>query len=461
MSEVDPTQTAVPTAPQPDVAVSPSPTPPAPPVARAVRAPRGTTEVSVALTFLLATPLYVAVLASKSLLPRELDILLFQRGWVQHATIILTCLALAILVLKAIGLSFQRRAFALPLPEAEDATITKENVGDMIDRATVLANRSSLRGVTSSVLVARVVALLQAFSTRHDAAEATAHNAKASDADADAVVGSFSLLKVLVWAIPIVGFIGTVVGIGDAVVGFSESLKHADQLDTIKGSLAKVTLGLSVAFDTTLLSLVASILVMLPLSYLQKSEERLVRDVDDRAVDLLRRMPAPAETPSALAVGAEEIRSWVTSIVAPSIADMVRAHTALLTKMVEERSAITEAQAVCAASQASILESQATFAKAQAALADSHAALQRDLASLTSALQQVVPSVERAVDRLTDATALAERAQGQVSKVEDQLCREIGASRQLLQLLAAGLHDGAAPQKTKHNGVNGTATVTE
>jgi biopolymer transport protein ExbB/TolQ len=454
-SEVDPTPTAAPSAPEPDVAAPSAPPP------RAVRAVRGTTEASVALTFLLATPLYVAILTSESSLPRDLHILLFQRGWVQHATILLTCLALAILVLKAIGLTIQRRAFALPLLDSEEATITKENVDDLVDRASLVEARTSLRGVTASLLVARVSGLLRAFSTRHDASEATAHNTKASDADADAVQSSFSLLKVLVWAIPIVGFIGTVVGIGDAVVGFSESLKHADQLDTIKGSLAKVTLGLSVAFDTTLLSLVASILVMLPLSYLQKSEERLVRDVDDRAVELLRRMPAPVETRSALAVGAEEIRSWVTAIVAPSIADMVRAHTALLTKMVEERATMTEAQAASAASQASILESQAAFAKAQAALADSHAALQRDLASLTSALRDVVPSVERAVDRLTDATALAERAQGQVAKVEDQLCREIGASRQLLQLLAAGLHDGVASQKTKQNGVNGAATQEE
>ena len=38
-----------------------------------------------------------------------------------------------------------------------------------------------------------------------------------SDVDANKVAGSYSLIKVFLWAIPIMGFIGTVLGIGTAI----------------------------------------------------------------------------------------------------------------------------------------------------------------------------------------------------------------------------------------------------
>lgn len=388
---------------------------------------RGTTEVSMALAFLIAAPLYGGILASKPLLPEAFRVLLFERGWVQHATLILMCLALAVLALKALGLILQRRAFKLDVVPAEQGEITKESLAQLIDRAELCFKRASVPGISGSFFVARVLGLLRAHAAHPEIGETTSANGKASDADFDAVSSSFSMVKVLVWAIPIVGFIGTVVGIGDAVVGFSESLKHADQLDAIKGSLAKVTLGLSIAFDTTLLSLVTSILVMLPMTYLQKSEERLVRDVDDAAHDLLRRIPIDAAVkedafapPPVPAVDPADVKRWITESIGPVLAEMVRAHTALLERMTEE------------------------------------------VSLLSGAVRELSPSLVRAAGSLEEATRVAERANGQASRTEEQLCREIGASRQLLQLLAAGLHDANGSARSKPvngtNGANGTAS---
>jgi len=99
--------------------------------------------------------------------------------------------------------------------------------------------------------------------------------------DAAAVESSYTMVKVFIWAIPILGFIGTVMGIGASVGGFSESVAAAADLDVMKDSIGTVTTGLGLAFDTTLLALVMSIFIMFPTSSLQKAEEDFLANVDD------------------------------------------------------------------------------------------------------------------------------------------------------------------------------------
>jgi biopolymer transport protein ExbB/TolQ len=105
--------------------------------------------------------------------------------------------------------------------------------------------------------------------------------ASQAEIDASAVESSYSILKVFIWAIPILGFIGTVIGIGNAVGGFSTSLKGIQEIALVKDSLGSVTLGLTVAFDTTLLALIVSLLIMFPTSSIQKSEDDLLISVEE------------------------------------------------------------------------------------------------------------------------------------------------------------------------------------
>lgn len=65
---------------------------------------------------------------------------------------------------------------------------------------------------------------------------------------------SQSRIRYIAWAIPSVGFIGTVIGI-------SQSLALANQASDPDG-IDRITSALSVAFDTTLVSLVLSLLIM-------------------------------------------------------------------------------------------------------------------------------------------------------------------------------------------------------
>lgn len=77
-----------------------------------------------------------------------------------------------------------------------------------------------------------------------------------------------------IWVLPILGFIGTVLGISHSVVGLNELMNHAASgqafIGELQGSMGKVLSGLSTAFDTTFLGLSFSILVMFPTVILKR-----------------------------------------------------------------------------------------------------------------------------------------------------------------------------------------------
>ena len=80
------------------------------------------------------------------------------------------------------------------------------------------------------------------------------------------------MVRYIAWAIPSVGFIGTVRGIGDA-------LGQAHK--AVEGDIAGVTQSLGVAFNSTFIALVLSIVLMFLLHQLQLVQERLVLDTQD------------------------------------------------------------------------------------------------------------------------------------------------------------------------------------
>ena len=76
----------------------------------------------------------------------------------------------------------------------------------------------------------------------------------------------YSMLRYIAWVIPTVGFIGTVIGIASALLGIDP-----DNLD-----LKAVTGDLGVAFNTTLVALILSGILMLFIHLVQKEEEESV-----------------------------------------------------------------------------------------------------------------------------------------------------------------------------------------
>ena len=107
---------------------------------------------------------------------------------------------------------------------------------------------------------------------------------RAADGDVDlyelSMSSSFSFPKLLLWAIPLTGFIGTVIGMSQAVGSFDAVLSNADNVDGLKDGLVQVTGGLGTAFDTTFLALVISVFLAFPLTLCEKIEDRLLSQID-------------------------------------------------------------------------------------------------------------------------------------------------------------------------------------
>lgn len=88
-----------------------------------------------------------------------------------------------------------------------------------------------------------------------------------------------SFIRYAAWAIPSVGFIGTVLGI-------AASLGYANEASTPEG-IEKVTSMLAVAFDTTLVALFLSVILMWGIHYLQKRQDDLFTRMNSYLIENL------------------------------------------------------------------------------------------------------------------------------------------------------------------------------
>jgi biopolymer transport protein ExbB/TolQ len=103
------------------------------------------------------------------------------------------------------------------------------------------------------------------------------------ESEAARLDSELSAIRFTVWAIPAIGFIGTVRGIGQALLGAQLAFQ---------GDTSVVTAGLSVAFNSTFVALTLSIVLMYALHEIQLAQERLVLDteryVDEHLIEHLR-----------------------------------------------------------------------------------------------------------------------------------------------------------------------------
>lgn len=89
--------------------------------------------------------------------------------------------------------------------------------------------------------------------------------------ESDRLDSELSMIRYITWAIPSIGFLGTVRGIGQA-------LGEANK--AVQGDIAGVTQSLGIAFNSTFVALLISIVIMFLMHQLQLSQERLVLDTE-------------------------------------------------------------------------------------------------------------------------------------------------------------------------------------
>ena len=98
--------------------------------------------------------------------------------------------------------------------------------------------------------------------------------------EAERLESELSMIRYIAWAIPSICFIGTVRGIGSAL-----SQAHR----AVEGDISGVTENLGVAFNSTFIALLISIVLMFLVHQLQLNQERLVFDTESYADEHLIR----------------------------------------------------------------------------------------------------------------------------------------------------------------------------
>jgi biopolymer transport protein ExbB/TolQ len=100
-----------------------------------------------------------------------------------------------------------------------------------------------------------------------------------ADLAADRLTQSYQLVRTVTWAVPIMGFLGTVIGITMAIANVTP-----EQLDS---SLPEVTSGLAVAFDTTAQALGMSMVLVFGTFLMERSEQSVLNELEEFGIDSL------------------------------------------------------------------------------------------------------------------------------------------------------------------------------
>jgi len=190
------------------------------------------------------------------------DILVVLKDYEQEICLILMIWAVYLILSKCMAILKDNYLFTVDLLEdtAEDGS----------DLNTALSNLDNLPTETRETpLVETLMASLRRYLITNDVQNTS--DAVESSVESLAVrqEAENSMIRYLIWVIPSIGFVGTVRGIGEA-------LSLADQ--ALAGDIAGMTNSLGVAFNSTFVALLVSILLMLLLHQLQRLQDGLVVD---------------------------------------------------------------------------------------------------------------------------------------------------------------------------------------
>jgi biopolymer transport protein ExbB/TolQ len=187
------------------------------------------------------------------------------RDFEQESCFILMAWALALMGFKANLARQERQVMQFDLiPSTAGTSILPEDTREYSRPIQALSEQQQAFLLPRTLLTA----LHRFRSTRN--IQDVSNTVRASCAsESDRLDSELSMIRYIAWAIPSIGFLGTVRGIGQALAQANKAAQ---------GDIAGVTQSLGVAFNSTFVALLISILIMFLLHQLQLTQERLVLD---------------------------------------------------------------------------------------------------------------------------------------------------------------------------------------
>lgn len=189
------------------------------------------------------------------------------RDFEQEACFVLALWAFSIMGYKGYATYRERRLLETDfIGAAQHPPGSDPNTVELARRLDSLAPRSR------DMLLPRALnAALHRFAATGNVQDVSAATREVSQTEADRLESELSIIRYIAWAIPSIGFIGTVRGISDAL---------AQAHRAVEGDITGVTQSLGVAFNSTFVALAISIVVMFFVHQLQLAQERVVLDTE-------------------------------------------------------------------------------------------------------------------------------------------------------------------------------------
>ena len=170
------------------------------------------------------------------------------------------------------------------LPEDESSVLVAGDLGPIRAKARAAA------GARPTYLAALVEQCILQFQSGQSVDDTHQVLGSMTDLEMHRVDLRFTLVRYLAWVIPTLGFIGTVLGIAGALAALGGNASA----EAMGGSMDKVIGPLAMAFNTTILALLLSAVLVLVIQFAQKEEEEAINRSSEYCLrNLINRLHVP------------------------------------------------------------------------------------------------------------------------------------------------------------------------
>ena len=198
------------------------------------------------------------------------------KDYEQESCFILMLWCLAIIGYKGNALIGERRLLEQQLmPIADGVRVLPEDSREYARQLQGLPE-----GERGRLLPRAMLHALTRFGATRNVQDVASSTHQLVSSEAERLDSELSMVRYILWAIPAIGFIGTVRGIGLAL-----NMAHK----AVEGDVSGVTENLGTAFNSTLIALLISIVLMFLVHQLQLMQERLVFEAETYCDDQLIR----------------------------------------------------------------------------------------------------------------------------------------------------------------------------
>ena len=201
--------------------------------------------------------------------PRDLVVIL--KDWEQEICLILALCCAWMIVTKIVGLVSRQYMYTVDLLQEAET-----------NKGSLIASLDELERLPRSISDTPLVSTLKASIRRYRITDDVQNTSDAINSSVEALgmrmEAENAMIRYMIWAIPSIGFIGTVRGIGQALSKAEEALA---------GDIASMTANLGTAFNSTFIALLASIVLMLLLHALQRFQDKALIDTQEYCEEFL------------------------------------------------------------------------------------------------------------------------------------------------------------------------------